>query len=338
MKILIIGAGVAGTSCAIKLLKSGFDVTLIDITTFPRFRPGESCHPGIEPLLQQLDVWQDILSLNPIRYNSTNVNYEGKDSEVFFNEAENWQGFQFPRENFDSILLNKAISMGAKFHPQTKTLNIVSEENMVLSIVTDKGEFKFDFLIDATGSKSITSSKLRLLKEKYSKPIVSNYTQLFTTENLSSKLKSYFEITSEYWGYISLIKPNTYSITYSCSHSLAEMNKNLFIIKHFCKPYTILISKGFETSWSLTTNNKFENLYLVGDALMTFDPTSSKGILKSIMTGIYAAHILENVKEKKITKTQGVKTYQKWSKDFFENELTRIKELLPVTMVQNVFN
>ena len=54
---------------------------------------------------------------------------------------------------------------------------------------------------------------------------------------------------------------------------------------------------------------------------MTFDPTSSKGILKSIMTGIYAAYILDNVKTNKLTKTQGSTAYQKWSYDFFEKEL-----------------
>jgi len=337
MEVLIIGAGVAGCSCAIQLLKAGFNVRIIDIVTFPRFRPGESCHPGIEPLLQQLDVWQDILNLKPIRYNSTFVNYQGKETEQFFNEDNNWQGFQFPRETFDKILLDKAISLGAKFIPQAKTLSIVSRENYVSTIITDKGEFKFDFLIDATGSKSLTSIKLGLQREKHSKPIISNYCQIVTTEDLHVKQKSYFEITSEYWGYISLIKPKTYSVTYSSKNSSKETDKNLFLSKHFCNDYSVIISKSFETSWSITQNCKFQNLYLVGDALMTFDPTSSKGILKSIMTGIYAAYILDNVKTNKLTEKQGSIAYQKWTLEFFEKELVNIKTLLPSTMVENVF-
>lgn len=337
MRVFIIGAGVAGCSCAIQLRKAGFNVTMIDIVTFPRFRPGESCHPGIEPLLNQLDVWQDILDQNYIRYNSTYVNCDGEEMEVFFNEDNNWQGLQFPREIFDSMLLNKAITLGVKFIAQTKTLQIVADQNTVSSIITDKGEFKFDFLIDATGSKSLTSIKLGLQREKFSKPIISNYLQLFTIENLPNKLKSYFEITSEYWGYISLIKPNTYSITYSSKNSSTQVDKNLFLSKHFIEPYSEIMSKSFETSWSITNNSKFDNLYLVGDALMTFDPTSSKGILKSIMTGIYAAYILENVKTNKLTKTQANITYQKWSYDFFEKELASIKQLLPLIMVENLF-
>jgi flavin-dependent dehydrogenase len=338
MKVLIIGAGPSGTSCAIQLCKAGFTVTMIDIVTFPRFRPGESCHPGIESLLKQLGVWQDILAHDFLRYNSTVVNHEGKETEQFFDKQNNcWQGFQFPRETFDKILLDKAISLGAKFIPQTKTLSIVSDGNTVSAIITDKGEYKFDFLIDATGSKSLTSIKLGLQREKHSNPIISNYCQIFTTENLPLKLKSYFEITSEFWGYISLIKPNTYSITYSSKNSSMQIDKNLFLSRHFIEPYSEIISKSFETSWSITNNNKFENLYLVGDALMTFDPTSSKGIIKSIMTGIYAAYILDNVKTNKLTKTQGSTAYQKWSYDFFEKELASIKRLLPETMVENVF-
>ena len=337
MDVFIIGAGVAGCSCAIQLRKAGFNVTMIDITTSPRFRPGESCHPGIEPILHQLGVWQDVLDHDFVRYNSTVLNNEGKETEEFFNEENQWQGFQFPRDVFDSILLNKAISQGAKFIAQTKTLNIVSRENNVSAIITDKGEFKFDFLIDATGSKSLTSIKLGLQREKYSLPIISNYSQLFTKEKLPHKLKSYFEITNDYWGYISLIKPKTYSVTFSSKNSSMQIDKNLFLSRHFIEPYSEIISKSFETSWSITNNNKFENLYLVGDALMTFDPTSSKGILKSIMTGIYAAYILDNVKTNKLTKTQGSTAYQKWSYDFFEKELESIKQLLPAAMVENVF-
>ncbi len=337
IKALILGAGVAGCSCSIQLCKAGFNVTMIDVVTFPRFRPGESCHPGIEPILEQLGVWKDVLDQDFVRYNSTFINSEGKVKEVFFNEDKNWFGIQLPREIFDLMLLNKAIALGAKFIANTKTLQIVSEANTLSSIITDKGEFKFDFLIDATGSKSLSSIKLGLKREKYSKPIISNYWQLLTTEKLPHKLKSYFEITNEYWGYISLIKPNTYSITFSSKNSSTQIAKSLFINENFLKEYSVLISKSFETSWSITNNNKFENLYLVGDALMTFDPTSSKGILKSIMSGIYAAFIIDNIKTKRLTESQGNLAYQKWANEFFEKELLSIKALLPETMVENVF-
>lgn len=338
MIVIILGAGVAGSSVAIQLCKAGFNVTIIDITTFPRFRPGESCHPGIEPLLQQLGVWEDVLKINPTRYSSTCVNTNGRETISFFNEDGTWQGFQFHRECFDKILLDKAISLGAEFIPLVKTFAIENEVNTVSSIITNKGEFKFDFLIDATGSKCISSLKLELSRENYSNRIISNYLQISTTERLSDKYKSYFEITDDYWGYIALIKSDTYSVTYSSNDKSPQISKKFFLSRHFDKGYSEIISKSFETSWSITNNRKFENLYLVGDALMTFDPTSSKGILKSIMTSIYAAHIIDSVKANKLTKYQGIIAYQKWSFDFFENELTSIKQLLPITMIKNVFN
>jgi flavin-dependent dehydrogenase len=337
MKVLILGAGPAGTSCAIELCKKGFEVTIIEIKRFPRFKPGETCHPGIEPLLHQLGVWEDVLALNPYRYNSIYVNHDGKENEVFFNEDKNWKSFQFPREFFDSVLLNKAISMGTKFIEQAKTLKIVSEKKSVFSVITDKGTFDFSFLIDATGSKSLSSIKLGLIREKYSKKIISNYSQLLTRENLESKFRAYFEINSDYWGYISLIKPNIYSITYSSGNSFSKIENSIFLNKYFKEPYSVIISKSFETSWSITKNNKFENLYLAGDALMTFDPTSSKGILKSIMSGIYVAHILDNLKSNKLTKAQGHKIYQNWANDFFQKELMGIKKILPVEMIENIF-
>jgi flavin-dependent dehydrogenase len=99
----------------------------------------------------------------------------------------------------------------------------------------------------------------------------------------------------------------------------------------------LLTTKSFETSWCITNNSEFDNLYLIGDALMTFDPTSSKGILKSMMTAIYAAFILHNIQQGKLTKSQGSAVYRQWADDFFEKELAGIKQLLPIAMVEKVY-
>lgn len=337
MNALILGAGPAGSSTAIQLRKAGFEVTIIDVNAFPRFRPGESCHPGIELLLQQLGVWEGIIQHDFIRYAGIHVSNDGIGNDMPFSTDGTWKGFQFPREVFDTILLNKAITMGAAFLPQTRTTGVSSHGNRVTSLTTDKGRFDFDFLIDATGSKSIVANKLGLEKEKHSRLIISSYLQLSTTCKLPQKFDSYFEMTPSYWGYISLIRPNTYSITYSSQGQAKTLDSSAFLNKHFRKSYKTLVSKSFETGWSITRNTQFENLYLVGDALMTFDPTSSKGILKAVMSGIYAAYLLACIKTGQLEKQQAMACYQEWGTDFFKKELAGIKQLLPVEMAAHVF-
>ena len=335
-QVLIIGAGPAGTSCAIQLCKAGFDVTIIDITTFPRFRPGESCHPGIEPLLKQLEVWEEIQTMNPMRNKSIWINNDGIVQEEFYNKERNWEGFQLPRDEFDAILLNKAIQLGAKFYPATRTVDFITCENTVTSIRTSKGVLKADIFIDATGSKAISAVKLKINKKIYSNKIITCYTQIVARQNLDRKYNSYFEITKNYWGYIALIKPCLYSITYSSPYGNGFSNKE-FINKNFPINYSIEISRKYDTSWAMISESKFKNLFFVGDALLTFDPTSSKGILKSIMTGIYLSHNLHQFNEKKISLSTVLNLYRNWYTSFFFRELNSIKSLLLPDMSNKIF-
>ncbi|WP_294820795.1 NAD(P)/FAD-dependent oxidoreductase, partial [uncultured Flavobacterium sp.] len=312
MEVLILGAGISGTAAAIQLCKAGFRVIIIDVSAFPRFRPGESCHPGIEPLLKQLGVWEEIDGLDVLRYNRTSICRNGNGAIEYFNDDRSWSGFHFSREVFDKVLLDKAVSLGACFLPQTKTLKIIFEQDLIRSVVTCKGEFTFDFLIDATGSKSISSIKLPLTRKVYSKPVIADYHQVVAIRKHAEKLDSYFEIDNEYWGYVARLDSTKYSITFS-STNRSLYNSRAFVNKLFGDDYNELIFKSFDTSWKITINSTFKNLFLVGDSLMTFDPTSSKGIIKSIMSGIYAAHILENIKINAISDRTGQEAYQNWA-------------------------
>jgi flavin-dependent dehydrogenase len=65
--VIIVGGGPAGTTAAIQCRRAGLAVALIERVKFPRERPGESLHPGIEPLFQQIGVNERFLSAGFIR-------------------------------------------------------------------------------------------------------------------------------------------------------------------------------------------------------------------------------------------------------------------------------
>ncbi len=60
--VLIIGAGPSGTASAAILRKEGFDVTIVEKTTFPRFVIGESLLPRCMDLLEEADLLEIIKS------------------------------------------------------------------------------------------------------------------------------------------------------------------------------------------------------------------------------------------------------------------------------------
>src|SRR5260370_26569978 len=60
-EVLVLGGGPAGSAAAITAAALGLPVTLIERDGFPRHAPGESLHPGVQPLLRQLGIEREIL-------------------------------------------------------------------------------------------------------------------------------------------------------------------------------------------------------------------------------------------------------------------------------------
>src|SRR5258705_12379439 len=58
--VLIRGAGPAGCAAAIHARRGGLSVRLLELAAAPRRAPGETLHPGIEPLLAQLGGLQAV--------------------------------------------------------------------------------------------------------------------------------------------------------------------------------------------------------------------------------------------------------------------------------------
>jgi flavin-dependent dehydrogenase len=77
-------------------------------------------------------------------------------------------------------------------------------------------------------------------------------------------------------------------------------------------------------TWRIATTLAGENWFLVGDAAATLDPTSSRGVLKSMMTGMMAGHLAEPVIAGKMGWQQASSGYGEWLRDWFETDITQM--------------
>ncbi|MDF0681976.1 MAG: FAD-dependent oxidoreductase [Candidatus Nitrosocosmicus sp.] len=121
--VIVVGGGPAGSSAAIMCAQSGLSVCIIEREQFPRYHPGETVHPGIEPLLIQLGIFDKVLSAGFLRHkgiwttwNTGSQNHHRQPQFQSFgeNNGEAWKGFQLWRSKFDTILLNRAKELGAE--------------------------------------------------------------------------------------------------------------------------------------------------------------------------------------------------------------------------------
>ena len=97
--VVILGAGPAGAASAITLRAAGVDATILERSAFPRHRPGETLHPGIEPLLEKLGADAVIRNADYLRYTGTWSKWAGDAQFIPFGQdpAGAWRGFQAPR-------------------------------------------------------------------------------------------------------------------------------------------------------------------------------------------------------------------------------------------------
>src|SRR3712207_7880194 len=51
---------ISGAAAAITAAQGGLEVAVVEAVRFPRPAPGETLHPGVEPLFRQLGVWSAV--------------------------------------------------------------------------------------------------------------------------------------------------------------------------------------------------------------------------------------------------------------------------------------
>lgn len=153
--VVVIGGGPAGSAASIQCARAGLNVALIERLLFPRNHPGETLHPGIEPLLRQLDVWEEVLAADFPRHVGQWIQWAGQPRFEPFGVDENglWLGFQAWRADFDAILLERARQVGVQVLQPCRALQAIVNNGRVRGVLTSQGAVRAHFVVDASGDR-----------------------------------------------------------------------------------------------------------------------------------------------------------------------------------------
>ena len=319
--IAIVGGGPAGSAAAIWSAVRGLDAILIESEAFPRHRPGESLHPGVEPLLQQLQVLDAVSSAGFRRYAGHWVTWAGKTAfQPFGGGLERaWLGFQATRSEFDAILLNRAKSLGVRVLQPARAGDALYRAGRIAGVRCNGTEIRSRFVIDASGRRQWLQRQIGLCVRRFSPPLIAA------------------------WGYGRGVLPHWGDHPRLTGHGngwswMAPIQDDLFSWTRLDFGCPILTppwpasqlepvgrTKAADVTWRLVPPSSGDGFFVTGDAASVMDPAASHGVLKALMSGVLAADLAARVKAGVIDQSNASDAFRGWTRKWFLSDVRRLR-------------
>ncbi|MES1022903.1 FAD-dependent oxidoreductase [Gloeocapsa sp. BRSZ] len=318
--VLILGAGPAGTATAIQCAQAGLDVTIVEREQFPRDRPGETLHPGIEPLLQQLGVAETLTS-DSLRHTGIHVQWNQAQFVRFGqDDAEVWRGFQIWRADFDAALLNHAKKLGVKVRQPCSAKALLLRANRVVGVKTSLGALYATFVVDATGSHHWLARQLKLPITYYSPRLIARYG--YATGEIFQSSPA-IAADNQGWTWTAQVRPHLCQWTRLSFHQPID--------KHWIPPQfaqmQLIKTNAADVTWRIVEQPAGKGYFLVGDAASVLDPAASHGVLKAIMSGMMTGHMITQILNHTQPEQTATQAYNRWLQTWFHHDIQKLKQL-----------
>ena len=312
-RITIIGGGPAGTSCAIELSNLGVkDVLLIESGDYSKFCIGESIPPESKPVLKHLGIYGAFRKEghDPC-YGS--CSYWGSDKRGYNDTllSHHGHGWHLDRRRFNRFLAEQAEERGTVVMKNTSFLEAKKLDigKFVLTCENENNEtlhITSDFIIDASGSRGVFASKQGSQKNT-TEPLICLAARFkLSSDSKVSKL-THIEAQEYGWWYAARLPDDTLLIgLYTDGETVIKKKIQAFdrwlsLLKE--TPTTIefindaeIIDEKFKgyPAPSFCLDKAFgDNWVAIGDVASAYDPVTSRGIIKSLTDGLFAAEKIQ---------------------------------------------
>jgi flavin-dependent dehydrogenase len=320
--VAIIGAGPAGSATAIACASRGLHVVLCERSPSARDRPGETLHPGIEPLLVELGVAARLPKVIGARHSGIWIEWGGpRRFESFGADAEGpWRGFQVWRADFDSMLVDRALELGVELRNACAATRVIMSDGVVSGIETASGPIAVRIVVDATGTARWLGRALGVQSTTHSPLLVARYgyVQGSCPERDDAPL---LVGDASGWTWSARVRPGTYQWTSVRFGSRAdgEAPAELRTLR------ALGPERGADVTWRMADRTAGAGWFIVGDAAATLDPTSSHGVLKALLSGMTAAHLIAASLASKAPAVEISNAYSAWISSHFMTDATRLR-------------
>ncbi|MCO5260185.1 MAG: tryptophan 7-halogenase [Crocinitomicaceae bacterium] len=314
--VAIIGAGPAGSIAAMKLLKEGKSVLVLEKMIFPRFVIGESMLPHIMDYLKDLDLL-DVMETQKYQVKDGVSFYDGeKKCQFLFNNQVNkdyWKyTWQVKRADFDSVLIQEAQKRGADvlFEAAVTAVETTEKKQTVHFEHPTMGNqtVTSDFLLDASGYGRVLPRLKDLEAPSSALPRGAVFTHIKDINRTTDAGKNilihvFRDNTAWFWsipfadGSCSVGIVSDVDYIKDCAADDAKEFKRLLNelpeLEGRFSNVELLFPPKHILSYSISVKQLYgEGYALCGNATEFLDPTFSSGVLFAVVSGYKAAEMV----------------------------------------------
>jgi flavin-dependent dehydrogenase len=315
-KIVIIGAGPAGCSCAIALRNAGFEnVLVVDSSKTGKFHIGESIPPEMNQVMRQLGIYEAFYTSGHEPCFGS-CSYWGNDKRGYNDSILSpfGHGWHLDRQAFNQFLIDECkirevkVLSGSIYQHSQKT-----EVGYLLS-VRDYGnnveKMNADFVIDASGTRSLFATEQGSQKI-IGTPLVCLGMRFKNKAQREVSKLTHLESTEQGWWYAARVPGEFILVTlYTTAEVINRLSLNLYenwmgMLKTTANTHDWIAQMepydngllGFGAPSYCLDQPVGDGWVAIGDAATAYDPITAQGIIKSFHHGMRVAELLSESAE-----------------------------------------
>lgn len=85
--------------------------------------------------------------------------------------------------------------------------------------------------------------------------------------------------------------------------------------------------RGADINWRVVRRPAGPGFFVAGDAAAVLDPASSHGVLRAIMSGMMAAHLIAQVVCYDASESAAAQRYSDWIRRWFDHDVAGLRDL-----------